>query len=227
LGGFGWEDWEGEREQPSLLWRDEGGSEGGGQLGAGRATLNLKCRATTSGAASTRAALPIVAPHLPGRAPLSRRGSMCCATESGAAPPSVTPPWMARPKRVIQVKLFRRWFIIYDCIKFRLILSKSPLQPVRMPVLSPAPWRVCARVRTSTGTLLLMVRVMQQHPVRRWIRSLCFLLLGRFFLSAEWCHMARDSVAGWPAGYMRIAGERDRRQLLVVVGDGCASLQVL
>jgi hypothetical protein len=31
------------------------------------------------------------------------------------------------------VKLFRRWFIIYDCIKFRLILSKSPrdagLQP--------------------------------------------------------------------------------------------------
>jgi hypothetical protein len=33
---------------------------------------------------------------------------------------------MARPKRVIRVKLFRRWFIIYDCIKFRLILSKSP-----------------------------------------------------------------------------------------------------
>jgi hypothetical protein len=33
---------------------------------------------------------------------------------------------MARPKRVIRVKLFRRWFIIYDCIKFRLILSKLP-----------------------------------------------------------------------------------------------------
>jgi hypothetical protein len=33
---------------------------------------------------------------------------------------------MARPKRVIRVKLFRRWFIFCDYSKFRLILSKSP-----------------------------------------------------------------------------------------------------
>jgi hypothetical protein len=36
---------------------------------------------------------------------------------------------MARQKRIIRVKLFRRWFIIYNCIKFRLILSKSPFLP--------------------------------------------------------------------------------------------------
>jgi hypothetical protein len=52
---------------------------------------------------------------------------MCCATESGAAPASATPPWMARPKRVIRVKLFRRWFIIWNRFKFGLILSKLPL----------------------------------------------------------------------------------------------------
>jgi hypothetical protein len=33
---------------------------------------------------------------------------------------------MAWPKRVIRVKLFRRWFIFCDCIKFRLFLFKLP-----------------------------------------------------------------------------------------------------
>jgi hypothetical protein len=94
--------------------------------GLGRLTLIRKCGATPSGAAQATAAPPSLALHLPWQAPLSLRGSHCRATGSGAAPTSAAPPWMARQKRVILVKLFRRWFIFYDCIKFRLILSKLP-----------------------------------------------------------------------------------------------------
>jgi hypothetical protein len=95
--------------------------------GLGRLTLIRKCGATLSGAAQATAAPPSVAPHLPRRAPLSLHGSHCRATGSGAAPTSAAPPWMAWLKRVILVKLFCRWFIFYDCIKFRLILSKLPI----------------------------------------------------------------------------------------------------
>jgi hypothetical protein len=94
--------------------------------GLGRLTLIRKSGATLSGTAQATAAPPSVALHLPRRAPLSLRGSHCRATGSSAVPSSAAPPWMARLKRVILVKLFRRWFIFYDCIKFRLILSKSP-----------------------------------------------------------------------------------------------------
>jgi hypothetical protein len=60
--------------------------------GLGRLTLIRKCGATQHGAAEATAAPPRVAPHLPGRAPLSLRGSQCRATHSGAAPPSAAPP---------------------------------------------------------------------------------------------------------------------------------------
>jgi hypothetical protein len=51
------------REQPPLLFGGEGGSEGGGQLRAGRANLNLKCGATQHGAAQATAASLSMAPH--------------------------------------------------------------------------------------------------------------------------------------------------------------------
>jgi hypothetical protein len=70
--------------------------------------------ATHSGAALTE------------RAPPCRRVSMCGATSSGAAPYLAAPLWMAGQKRVIRVKFFRRWFILWDCFKFGLFLSKAP-----------------------------------------------------------------------------------------------------
>jgi hypothetical protein len=48
-------------ERAAAFAGDEGGSEGGGQLGAGRETLNLKCFATLSGEAGTCASPPSVA----------------------------------------------------------------------------------------------------------------------------------------------------------------------
>jgi hypothetical protein len=128
------------RESSRHTTRGEERSEGGGQLGPGPANPNLKVGATLSGAAQATAAPPSVAPHLPRRAPLSLRGSHCRATGSGAAPTSATPPWITRLKRVILIKLFRWWFIFYDCIKFRLILSKLPngMRRIRrLPSLSP------------------------------------------------------------------------------------------
>jgi hypothetical protein len=58
-------------ERAAAFAGDEGGSEGGGQLGAGRETLNLKCVATLSGAACTCASPLPVATHLQGGARLS------------------------------------------------------------------------------------------------------------------------------------------------------------
>jgi hypothetical protein len=136
--------------------RGEGRSKGGSQLGPGPANPNSKVlrhpqwrstgysRATLSGAAQATAAPPLVAQHkLQPRHPQWRR-----TYRKGPARPT----WQAEPrhyqwrcyllsratvngaaKRVIRVKLFRRWFIFYDCIKFRLILSKSPVMATRLP----------------------------------------------------------------------------------------------
>jgi hypothetical protein len=94
--------------------------------GLGRLTLIQNCGATLHGAAEATATPPTVAPHLPGRGPLSLRGSQCRATGSGAAPRSAAPPWTARQKRVSPVNFFCQRFIFYICFKFGLFLSKSP-----------------------------------------------------------------------------------------------------
>jgi hypothetical protein len=54
-----------------MLFGGEGGSEEGGQVGAGRANLNLKCGATQHDAAQAYAAPLCMAPHSPTRARLA------------------------------------------------------------------------------------------------------------------------------------------------------------
>jgi hypothetical protein len=50
-------------ERAATFAGEEGGSEGGGQLGAGRETLNLKCFATLSGEAGSCASPLPMAKH--------------------------------------------------------------------------------------------------------------------------------------------------------------------
>jgi hypothetical protein len=90
LSGFGWEDLEGEREQPPLLeMREEVREEASSGLGGNPKPKVRRhpqwrgrhlCLATTSGDALT------------GQGPLILRGSHCRATGSGVAPPSASPP---------------------------------------------------------------------------------------------------------------------------------------
>jgi hypothetical protein len=70
-----------------------------------------------------------VAPHYATQAPpgsLFRRGSPRRATGSGVASFTAAPPWMARLKRVSQMKYFHNKFIFKNCFKFRFVLSKLP-----------------------------------------------------------------------------------------------------
>jgi hypothetical protein len=69
-----------------------------------------------------------VAPHAPLPRHSEWRRTSCHATGSGDATASATPPWLAWPKGVIPVKYFQKWFIIWNSLKFELILFKSPVR---------------------------------------------------------------------------------------------------
>jgi hypothetical protein len=73
--------------------------------------LNLKCRARTEGAAQDCAAPSWMAPHLSSWDPPSRRGSVCCAMENGAAHSPAAPPCAAWKKKVSPVKNRPRFII--------------------------------------------------------------------------------------------------------------------
>jgi hypothetical protein len=67
-----------------------------------------------------------VAPHAHRPRHSEWRRTLCHATANGVAQTSVTLPSLARPKEVIPVKYFQNWFIIWNGLKFELILFKLP-----------------------------------------------------------------------------------------------------